>query len=372
MKNLLFIGPYRQKDGWGLASRDCIKAIATTNVNITTRPIYLAPGNVDKDFNDENIIKYENNLCDKYDYVVQHVLPEYFFYDQRFGKNIGLFTLEINDFSQTNVVRNINRMDEIWVPSSVEKNTFIKSGVMCPIKNISMPLDLEQITEYPKFEIHKSINNTFKFYTICENNVRKNLSDLIIAFSLAFSINDPVSLVIKTNGDIRQLQEFADNVRKTLNINKPYRREIWITQRLTDKDIFKLHSSCDCFVMPSYGESFCRPAAEALCLGKNPIINKNIGTKDFINEENGFLVKSHKTPVLLSNHPISGNTDYYNANQYWYKIDIYDLIEKMKQAFNMYQKDIKDWQKKSNIGISQKSLFSYETIGKKLCIQDSQ
>jgi glycogen synthase len=123
--------------------------------------------------------------------------------------------------------------------------------------------------------------------------------------------------------------------------------------------------------MPSYGESFCRPAAEALCLGKNPIVNKNTGMKDFINNENGFLVNSYKTPVILDHHPIAGNNDYYNANQYWYKIDIYDLMAKMRQAYTMHKKHNDSWKEKSKIGIGSKEIFSYETIGKNLCIQAS-
>jgi hypothetical protein len=93
--------------------------------------------------------------------------------------------------------------------------------------------------------------------------------------------------------------------------------------------------------------------------------------KDFINNDNGFLVNSHKTPVIMPYHPIAGNTDYYNANQHWYKIDIYDLIKQMQKAYSLYKKDKKAWDEKSNLGISQKESFSYSTIGKKLCIQDS-
>lgn len=372
MKNLLFIGPYRQQDGWGLASRDYIRAISTNkNINISTRPIYLAPNNNDVHFDDEQIIAYENIKYDHYDYVVQKVLPEYFHYDARFGKNIGLFTLEINDFSKSSVIRNINRMDEIWVPSSVEKDTLVKSGVTKPIKVISEPLDITKLDPNHKTKFNPNIQDYFKFYTICENNYRKNLKDLILAFNLAFSVNDPVILIIKTTGHPQQLQEFSDSIKKKLHLNRPFKKELWVTNRMSDEEMMSFHSGCDCFVMPSYGEAFCRPAAEALCLGKNPIINKNTGTKDFINSDNGFLVKSYKTPIVLDVHPIAGNTDYYNANQYWYQIDVYDLIDKMQQAFYLYQKDRKAWEAKSQLGIQSKEQFSYENIGKKTCIQAS-
>lgn len=367
--NVLFIGPYRQNDGWGLAAKDYLKALATNNtVSITSRPIYLAPGNNNNEFDDEEIIRYENNIYSKYDAVIQKVLPEYLFYDSRFGKNIGLFTLEISDLSNTRCVRNINRMDEIWVPSSIEQQSLIKSGVIKPIKIVSQPIDTKYLSIEDKLYYGPAIDNTFKFYTICENNYRKNLEDLIIAFNLAFNHYDKVSLIIKTNGNPQQLSGWANSIKKKLNINKKYHNEIFIPNKFSQQDIIKFHNSCDCFVSCSYGEAFCRPAAEALCRGKNPIVNKNTGMKDFIDSDNGYLVKSYKTPVVLENHPISGNTDYYNANQYWYKIDIYDLIEKMKLAFYTYKKDNEIWKNKSELGKNSITLFDYQSIGKKLCI----
>ncbi len=45
--NGLFVGPYRQNDGWGMASRDYIKAISTQIPNLTTRPVYFTNNIVD-------------------------------------------------------------------------------------------------------------------------------------------------------------------------------------------------------------------------------------------------------------------------------------------------------------------------------------
>lgn len=371
--NILFIGPYRQNDGWGYATRDYIKAIASNdNVSLTTRPLYLAMSNIDGEFNDEQILKYENNALDHYDIVVQKALPQFLFYDGRFKKNIGLFTLEINDLKHTKAVENINRMDEIWVPSKLEKDSLLKSGVYKPVKAIGQPIDISLLKPSAKMNFENVPQDSFKIYSIFENNHRKNLEDLLIAFSLAFNHNDNVSLIVKTTGNAAQLHSYSQDIKKRLNIARKYKNEIFITNRLSYQDIINLHYSCDCFVSSSYGEAFCRPAAEALCLGKNPIVNKNTGMKDYINEENGFLVNSHKYPVILEQNPIAGNNDYYNANQYWYKIDIYDLISKMQQAYTMFKKDKESWSKKSRVGMSLTDTFRYENIGKKLCITDSK
>ena len=62
--NILFVGPYRQNDGWGLASQSYIKALGTTGHNITTRPVFLAGG--DTGLEDPEILGYENSFYDSY------------------------------------------------------------------------------------------------------------------------------------------------------------------------------------------------------------------------------------------------------------------------------------------------------------------
>lgn len=373
--NILFIGPYRQNDGWGLATQSYIRALATTNSNITIRPLFLA-GNASSGI-DNDLLLLENNKYDNYDIIIQKTLPHCLSYSGHFKKNIGLFVLETNNIQESSCVSNINMMDEIWVPSEQEKKCLIKSGITKPIKSISQPIDTSFIKNNMdhKISLGPIIDQNFKFYFIGEYVERKNLYDLIVAFHLAFNINQQVSLIIKTNiggkspAESRKIiEKDIDNIKKQLNISSKYKKEIVITEYLSYKDVLGLHNTCDCFVMPSYGEAFCRPAAEALVLGKTPIVTDNTGMIDHINSENGFLIKSYKTPVITLNRTLSKEFDIYNANEYWYKINIYSLIEHMQTVYNMSKQDRKTLQNKKQIGIDSLDLFSYQNIGTKLCI----
>ncbi|MEX0597209.1 MAG: glycosyltransferase [Candidatus Paceibacterota bacterium] len=373
--NTLFVGPYRQNDGWGLATRSYIKAVATQHKNLTTRPVYLA--NPDLTFNDQEILGYEKNKYDKYDVVIQKTLPHCLFLNKSYAKNIGLFVLETNNIKESSCIENINRMDEIWVPSKIEEQCLKKSGVNTPVKIISQPLDTDFIEENRnyKLELNPILDNMFKFYFIGENNFRKNIIDLVTAFNLAFDYSEPVCLIIKTSQGGVNPQEVAkridgeiSNLKNKLGITKKYKKEIILTNSLSYKDIIGLHNTCDCFVAPSYGEAFCRPVAEALVLGKTPMVNQNTGMRDYINDNNGFLVKSHKTPVILNNRTLSDDFDIYNANEYWYKINIYDLIEKMRMVYDLHKKQDSSLVQKQQNGIASLNNFSYESIGSKLCI----
>lgn len=373
--NTLFVGPYRQNDGWGLASRSYIKAIATQCKNLTTRPVYLAQA--DYSFDDKEIIPYENSYYDSYDLVIQNTLPHCLFANKSYTKNVGLFLLETNNISQSSCISTINSMDEVWVTSKIEEQCLIKSGVTKKIKVISQPLDTQFIEENRshKLSLNPIIENMFKFYFIGENIERKNIRDLIIAFNLAFDYSAPVCLIIKTNSKStnraeyqRAFEQEINDIKQKLGISKKYKKEIVVVDHLSYKDIIGLHNACDCFVAPSYGEAFCRPAAEALVLGKTPIVNQNTGMKDYIDNTNGFLVKSYKTPVIQNTRSLSNDFDIYNANEHWYQIDIYDLIEKMKMAYDMHTKNNKQIEEKRLVGIKALQNFSYEAIGSKLCI----
>ena len=128
-----------------------------------------------------------------------------------------------------------------------------------------------------------------------------------------------------------------------------------------------MHKACDCYVSTPLGSSFCRRTAEALCLGKTPIVTDHTGMTDYINNENGFLIKSQKTPVLVSEKTLSNEFDIYNANEYWYQPNIYSLIEHMQNVYTMYRKNKDKLIQKRQLGINMLDTFSYENIGKKIC-----
>ena len=371
--NGLFVGPYRQNDGWGMASRDYIKAISTQIPNLTTRPVYFTNNTVDIP---QDIAKHESARYKNYDIVFQKTLPHCIAPNKTIKKNVGLFVLETNDLSKSVCINNLNNIDEICVPSKQEAKCLSISGVKTPVKVVSEPIDVEFYHKHKdhKTVFHPSINNTFKFYCIGEFIERKNFLDLVTAFHLAFNSTDNVSLILKTNRpglnpkqSLEYIQKEITNVKKQLNIRQYYKPEVIMTERLSDEDMVGLHNACDCFVMPSCGESFCRPAAEALILGNTPIVTDHTGMIDFINTKNGYVINSKKHPVLLKERTLSNDFDIYNAHEYWFKPSIYSLIESMQNVYMLSKKDKKKYQEKRQIGIDAYEQFTYETIGKKIC-----
>ena len=364
MKNILFIAPYRQNDGWGLAAKDYAKALETTKHNIAIRPIYMS-NSIDNDI-DEQLKEMESRSFDNYDMVIQKVLPHLF--EKSKIPSIGLFTLEVNNLKACPWYDNLQIMDGIMVPSTVEKDTIESAGIRVPTYAISEPVDTEKFKkEWGRLDIIPS--NTFNFYFIGEYIPRKNLDALIKAFHVEFHRSEPVNLIIKTNlggvnsQDLSQIvSENAKAIKQRMRIyNNPamYKPELIITGRLSDDEMCQLHNSCDCFVMPSRGEALCRPAVDALGFGKTPIVTDNTGMVDFISDTVGWVVPSIETPIDTHTCPLPY---LYTGRETWYDIDILALGGAMRQAYETKAHPVKVAEGKR---IAEQN-FSHEFIGKKI------
>jgi len=351
---VLFIGPYRQTDGWGEAARALIKSMLTIlDIDLTLRHIYLARCQMLEDI---QLDKLESKTNEHYDVIIQNCLPEFFRWFPN-CKNIGFISTETCNLSATPWIPQLNLMDEIWVSSSIEVEHLQNSGCKTPIFAMGEATDTEKF--YKKYDIIP--NKNFTFYTIGEGE-RKNFSSLILAFHSEFDRNEPVDLVIKTSANshiIQQTKEYKQTFGIYKNIQQ-YKTEKWILDRLSEDDLAKLHYQSDCFVLTSYGEAWCRPALDALGFGKTPIITNNIGPIDFINKDNGWIVNSYETPIVSNTKPLPY---LYTARDTWYQIDILHLRKAMREAYANSELRLK----KSIKGIQDViTNYSYLNIGKKI------
>jgi len=337
--NILYVGPYRQNDGWGEASRNLVLALAQSKNECAIRPIYMG-GNPQRGELPNPFSSLETRKLPSYDAIIQHMLPNLFEYDARFGKNIGMFFSETAHLEYTGWVYKCNLMDEIWVSSEQEKKNLIQSGVTVPIKKIHVPVEVSKYERSYNKLLMPQFGKEFVFYTIGEYTQRKNMHAAMIAFHLEFAPHEPVNLVIKTNRIDMHPQQLHQTVMKDIESLKQsfriyesvgaYKQETVITDYLPEEMLLGLHSSADCFIMPSHGEAWCIPAMDALGFGKTPIVCSHTGTEEFINDQNGWVVPSHEAPVLAADPPIPF---LYTAKETWRNINILELRKAMREAF---------------------------------------
>ena len=374
---ILFIGPYRQNDGWGNQARAYIKSLNTTSHDIVIRPAYLG-GRARQTENDSIITDLENKSDKDCDIVIQNALPSFFEYNGSFEKNIGLMLTETRGLDYLGWPQNMNLMDEIWVPSKqcvinidpqLDSECF-GNRTRVPVKNIRSPLDTD-IFNHSHKKIEGIDTGLFNFYYIGELTNRKNLEALLIAFHAEFDSTEPVGLVIKThrgNSDMsphyseelrKNVYETSESIKKTIRIYPQtgfYKKEIVITEWFSSEDMLSLHNTCDCFVFPSYGESCCRPALTAMGFGKTPIVTSNTGMTDFIDESTGWEIKSYEEISICGDAPLIG---LYSGRETWRRVVIKDLMNKMREAYE--NKEARE--KKSEEGMIRVHDHSYQKVG---------
>ena len=363
---VLFIGCYRDGTGWGQAAIDYILAMDAAEIDVVCRPIKL---------NDsvtpipERVIELERKPLKGANICIQNVLPHLMDYNGHFDKNIGLYFTETDSFAGSTWPQRINSLDEAWVCCEQMAETSLNSGVNVPIKVVPCATNVE------KFQVPRQplpipdIEGTFCFYFIGDMIRRKNLVSLLKAFHLEFGINEPASLFIKTTKEglsaedtLEHVKEMCRQVKENLKIYpalEHYKYELIATDHLTEEEIYAIHSTCNCLVMPSYGEAWGIPAFDAMGFGSTPICSSVGGPLAYI-ENGGQLVDVNPEPVFGM---IETFNDIYTGHENWWAIDINDLRKAMRRIFELWKNDPAAYSEMQRAGQEDVKKYSYENVG---------
>jgi glycosyltransferase involved in cell wall biosynthesis len=360
---ILFLGAYRDGTGYGNSSINSILAMDAVGIDVVPRPLKFNSQILDLP---RRIEELEQKSSSGSDVVIQHCLPEVMEYCGHFKKNIAMYCSETSNFISSNWGERLNNMDVAWVPCEDMKEAARKSNVKIPLVKIPYPVNMDKFERsYSKLPL-TDIEDTFSFYTIAEMSKRKNLKALIQAFHTEFDIGEPVSLVIKSHKYgmdpkecYRHIESDCNSIKKWLKLySKPeyYKREIIITDILTEEALCRLHATCDCFVLPSHGEAWCIPAFDAMCFGKTPIVTNDGGFKEFISNDNGWLVNCSQEQIMDGSSEIP---ELYTGRETWASVSVEDLRRCMREAYSNH----KLRNQKSELGMARGYDFSYEFVG---------
>ena len=366
---VLYVGCYREGTGWGQAAVDYILAMDSVGIDIVPRAIKLNNKQIELP---KRILELESRDSSGSDICIQHVLPHMMDYNSRFKKNIALYATETSNFISSNWHRKINCMDEAWVINEQMVKASKDSGVTIPIHIVPHAADFSKFESgYKKLDI-PNIHGDFVFYFVGELNKRKNLEAFVRAFHSEFGTNEPVSILIKSNkhglnGDqcASQIQTVCNTVKAGLkkhpNISN-YKEDLIITDFLSEKDMYRLHRTCNCFVMPSYGEAWCIPAFDAMGFGNTPICTNVGGMADFIGSA-GKLVEGRWEPVYGM---VDTFADLFTSEEDWYSVDINHLRKTMRDVYTLHQESDPEYSKMKQQGLLHAFEYSYENIGNQI------
>lgn len=364
-KKVLFVGPLHEQSGWGTASRDYVLAMDKVGIDVVCRPIIFQNNYASK--LPERIKELEKKSAVGSKVCVQHALPHMYEYNGSFDKNIGMFVTETLGIKHTSWPEHINLMDECWVPNS-SMISDIGRYVKPTLKKVVHTFDIAKYKEQNSSNLNKKLdlpglNGNFTFYFIGEYNRRKNILALIKAFHTEFHPSEPVYLLLKLNKPGCSAEELAQIVDSDCTKMKQalglygdisrYKKELILTFNMSDEDILKLHKTCNCFVLPSFGEAWCIPAFEAQAVGTPVVTNDIQGPCEYIfpGRPNGYKVKNRLDSVVGADKMFN---DFGTAREQWFSVDIEDLRRNMRLAYNHRHKTVYSPKIEE---------YSYETVG---------
>lgn len=239
-------------------------------------------------------------------------------------------------------------VDEVWVPSQFNVNTFTNSGVKKE-KMFKLP--------YP-IETSDKVDNSFRkqFFRIlyvADFNPRKNIRQLISAYRKEFERQDNVELYLHTTTIYKEeLKNFKSSLGE---LNQP--RVTISDEKLDEKALKSLISTADLYISADKANGWGMPVMEAMALGV-PVATVNwSGSTEFTNQNNSFLIEPMGLETV-SFDIVSRNHLYLKHK--WARIDMEAIQNVMREAYENTNLRIKIARQAHN----EIQAFSLNAIGK--------
>jgi glycosyltransferase involved in cell wall biosynthesis len=327
-----YLSPFQDHSGYASASRNFICALSFAGVDITTELIAQTPEKATYGWADN----FTSALKDRnIDYKVKflHVTPDLYTKYMEKGKyHIGHLFFETDQLPKA-WVEPCNKMNEIWTASAQQAEMIKKSGVTVPIHFFPQPIDTSK-TGRPSAPYKIANFEGTLFYSIFQWIERKNPKALLQTYWKTFTGKEDVGLLIKSYGVTygeNEFQRIKDDIKRWKEeLNLPHYPKVFITKKLfSTDDIFRIHSTGDCFVTTSHGEGWQVPVAEAGLMGKPIIGIDKTGIFDYLPREDYYPCSTKEAKVVES-----PNIPWYESYMKWLDINEKDLSDSMLSVYN--------------------------------------
>jgi glycosyltransferase involved in cell wall biosynthesis len=308
--------------GYGNVSRNYLRALEAAEI-----PVYIAPTMASShrlEIGEETVQWLEKLSTGKIGdspVCIQHGVPAHFHMhvpSVPTTKTIGITLFETDRVPQ-DWPSQCNRMDELWVPSKFNYDTFSRSGVDVSKLRV-VPYSINVTRFYPgrpynQIEFSPPLRK-FSFLYVFGFDFRKGVDLLIDAFCREFDRDEDVSLVLKAYVHSGYTPE------KVMSVIRSYAPEerlfsqiIVIVEPFEEQELIDLYLNCDAYVSVDRA-GWGMPAMEMMSLGK-PAIGLNWGGyTEFMNEENSVLIEPEKELVPVDAKLQSERPEYYRSHMW--------------------------------------------------------
>ena len=236
-------------------------------------------------------------------------------------------------------------MDEIWVPSSFNYESFARGGISedkLRIVPLGVDVNFFDPEKVPPMEIPGL--KGFNFLSIFQWTKRKGWDILLKAYLKAFSQEDDVALVIRSyRGAGREVESLIREYIEELGHDvSAIPRISVISEPIVSQHMPSLYKACDAFILPTRGEGWGLPYMEAMAMGMPVIGTAYSAQLDFMNRENSYLIENMGTE-RVDEEQVMDNPQYMGTS--WGIPSLEHTIELMREVYENRDAAVKKGQK---------------------------
>lgn len=249
--NILYIGPYRQKNIVGIHSQ--IVLLNLTNEksnNITARPIYTDFSKPIVSDLHSDIVKLEKTIYDSYDSVIQHAPLTMAGPIQSVKSNVIIPILSAKNLSDDDIAT-LSKFDKILVDNKNDYNRLsLYKGLASKVNTYEYSFN---VNIGPEASIDLGIfNYSNKIYFIGEYEANvTNIGNICKSFVSNTSVEDAVLIIFLLYPGNNEIQELENHIREIYSINKPsniINRILTIPIDAEVQHLAVIHKVCDTFI----------------------------------------------------------------------------------------------------------------------------
>jgi glycosyltransferase involved in cell wall biosynthesis len=287
--------------GYAVAAKGYICDYFLKNNNVTWKPLYFDNSKNDSQYYVDVISEScIHNKFDEYDLFLLHSTPDIWKREcklhkrLKIKKTVGYCTWETNRLPK-DWVGYINDMEEVWVPSNFNKETFINSGVTSNIQVVPHVWHRQELFDKKNVTLTDYFGNIiprdkYTFYSIGELNHRKGIDDLIRVFNKIKDVRPDCQLILKLHHKQYNVNNYYKCVKKVRELSDSIGKSIYlILDNLSNREMLMLHSFGDCYVSLNKGEGFGLTIFDVVNYNNDIITTKYGGPLDYISDMNQLV-----------------------------------------------------------------------------------